>query len=112
MAKVKARKDPFMDLPEEFKDAIVAMDAQTINLRIAEIAKNEQENQELKKEDEHLNDLKAQVTDASAGYKEATKQNKLKIKFARQVLKDKGAVSRSSQTVAVSPVVTKIDLQN
>lgn len=90
MARQRKIKDPFEGLDEEFKAAVASMGGQDINLRIAEVAKNEQANQELKAEDEQLNELKAQVKDASAGYREATKLNKLKIKFCRRVLADKG----------------------
>ena len=86
----KKKTDPFEAIPEEWRDAIAEMDPEEINLRIAEVAKAEQENLKAKTEDVDLANLKEQVADANAPYKEASNMNKLKIRFAMQVLGDKG----------------------
>lgn len=88
----KTKKDPFEDLDPEFKDALAAMTVEDINKRIAEVAKNEQENLKMKDEDEDLAEKKAQATEAGAVYKDASKMNRLRIQFAIRVLGDKGAV--------------------
>lgn len=85
-----AKKDQFDDLDSDFKDAAANMSPDELNGRIAEVAKNEQENLKNKREDEDLKEKKAQVTEAGKGYKEASKQNTLRIKFLMRVLGDKG----------------------
>lgn len=88
--KVKKVKDPFDAIDSDWKDAVAAMSAGEVNLRIAEVAKGEQENQRLRDEDVDLATLKEQVKEAGAQYSEASKVNKLKIRYAMRVLGDKG----------------------
>jgi hypothetical protein len=90
MPKLKTEKDPFAALTDEFKDAVASSSPEEIMTRIAETAIAEQENQQAKTEDEDLAEKKAAATFAGEQYKEATKMNKLKIKYARRVLEDKG----------------------
>jgi hypothetical protein len=87
-----AKKDQFDDLDSDFKDAAASMSPDELNARIAEVAKNEQENLKLKTEDEDLKAKKAQATEAGKVYKEGSKQNTLRIKFLMRVLGDKGKV--------------------
>lgn len=90
MGRPKKNKDPFADLPSEWRDSITAMGRESIDEEIAKVAKQEDENVRAKKDDPDLQNLKWQVKEASAPYREATKMNKLKISFAIQVLGDKG----------------------
>lgn len=86
----RPKKDEFADLPADWKDEVVAMTRESIDEEIAKVAKQEQENVDAKKADPDLENLKWQVKEASAPYREASKMNKLKIKYAIQVLGDKG----------------------
>ena len=90
MAKMKTVKDIFEDLDSDWKDAVATMSVDDINSRIAEVAKAEELNQRAKEDDLDLARLKEEVATAGAQYKEATKANKLKIKFAMRVLGDRG----------------------
>jgi hypothetical protein len=87
---MRPKKDEFADLDGDWKDMIVGMSAEEINNRIAEIAKAEQEVQALKKEDADLNAIREQYKVASSGYREHTKQSKLRIKYCMRVLSDRG----------------------
>jgi hypothetical protein len=90
MAKLNQPKDPFAGLPDEFKEQVAKLDKDGLNLKLAEVAKNEFENQKLKAEDKDLNDLKEQVKVASEGYVESTKANKLKVKWLVHIMREKG----------------------
>jgi hypothetical protein len=85
-----SKKDKFAELDEEFKNSVSSMSPDAINLKIAEVAKNENENQRLKKEDEDLEAQKVLYKEAGQSYKDATKANKLRIAFMIRVLGDKG----------------------
>lgn len=88
----RPKKDKFADLPKEFKEAVSSEKDDALNARISTLAKNEELNQKAKKEDEDLNNLKDRVAVASAGYKEATKAYKLKMKFIMSVLDSRGTL--------------------
>lgn len=90
MPKMPKVKDPYADLPGEWKDAVAGSTAEEINARIAEVAKAEALNQEAKSQDMDLASLKEQVKEAGAQYAEATKANKLKVRFCMRVLGDRG----------------------
>lgn len=90
MPKMPKVKDPYQDLPEEWKDAVAQGTVEEINARISEVAKAEALNQEAKEQDLDLASLKEQVKEAGAQYSEATKANKMKIKFCMRVLGDRG----------------------
>lgn len=92
MGRPKKNKDPFADLPGEWRESVSSMSREQIDDEIAKVAKNEDENLRAKKEDPDLQNLKWQVKEASAPYREGTKMNKLKIRYAIQVLGDKGAL--------------------
>lgn len=83
-------KTDFEDLDSDFKSTIENMAPEEINLKIAEVAKAEAENQKAKIDDGDLADKKEAVKLASEGYREATKMNKMRIAFAMRVLDDKG----------------------
>jgi hypothetical protein len=84
------QKDEWADLDDDFKTAVLQSSVEQVNLRIAETAKSEEENKRLKKEDGHLLEMKAQYDEAGAQYKEATKANRLKIRYMVSVLKSRG----------------------
>jgi len=90
MPKMPKVKDPFADLDSDWKDAVAQGTVEEINARIAEVAKAEALNQEAKSEDVDLASLKEQVKEAGAQYAEATKANKLKVRFCMRVLGDRG----------------------
>lgn len=90
MGRPKKDKNPFEDLPSEWRDSVSGMSREQIDEEIAKVAKSEDENQKAKKDDPDLENLKWQVKEATAPYREASKMNKLKISFAIQVLGDKG----------------------
>jgi predicted carbohydrate-binding protein with CBM5 and CBM33 domain len=83
-------KSPFADLDLEFKDAIASMSTEDINKRIAEVAKNQEENLKAMKEDQQLAEAKAAAASAGAGYKEATKMNRLRVRYAMEILGARG----------------------
>ncbi len=92
MARLPKKKDEFADLDSDFKDAVAGESPEDIRKRIAQVALNELENQRLKKEDTDLETKKEEFKEAGAVYREASKANKLRLKFMRRVLKDKGNI--------------------
>ena len=78
-------KSPYAELGDEWKDRVSALSYAELDAEIAEIAKNESENQQAKRDDADLASLKEQVKDASAPYREATKANKLKTQYAIEI---------------------------
>jgi hypothetical protein len=90
MARGRPRKNEFEDLDSAWKDGIAGMTEEEINNKIAEIAKAEEENQKLKKEDEQLAEAKEAAKIAGEGYKEASKLSKARIRFCMRVLSDRG----------------------
>lgn len=87
----RPKKDPFAIIETEWKDAIASSTPEEINKRIAQVAKDEDENIKLKKDDEDLARIREELKTASAQYTEGTKRHKAMVAFARQVLSDKGA---------------------
>ena len=88
--KTNAKKDPFDDLPDEFKDAVAAMNRTAIRERIAQVALDQQSLLEAKEKDTDFLKAREQAKEAGAVYREGTKMNKLKIAFAKRCLDDKG----------------------
>lgn len=95
-------KDPFEDLPSDFKDAMEASSAEQLKQTLANIATNEETNLSAMKADEDLQKLREQVSEAGRGYREATKMNKTKTKFIRRILADKG--DEASQKIVMLDV--------
>jgi len=87
----KAKKDPFADLDAEFKDMIASSSIEIINNKIAEVAKNQEENLRAMADDQDLQEKKEAVKMASEGYRDASKMNRLKVIYAMRVLGDRGA---------------------
>lgn len=83
-------KDPYAEVPQEFRDTMMAADDKTINEKIAEIAKNNAALQEAKDQDQDLKDKKAAASEAGAVYREGAKACKQKIKYLRDILAGRG----------------------
>lgn len=86
----RPKKDPFADVPTEFQDSTAAMSVEELNLLLAEVSKNELDNKQALKDDEHVAELKEQLKDAQAQYRETTKANTAKMKWLRRLIEDKG----------------------
>ena len=83
-------KDEFAELDSEFKDKVAGSDEAAIRDTIATVALNEVQNQNNKADDQDLAQKREEAAVAGAQYKDASKMNKLRIRFARRVLSDKG----------------------
>lgn len=83
-------KDPFAEVPQEFRDAMMSADDKAINDRIAEIAKNDAALQEAKEKDDDLKNIRGQLKVAGAVYSEGKKANKQKIAYLRKILEGRG----------------------
>jgi hypothetical protein len=81
-------KDPYEDLDEEFKDAVQGYTNEQINSRIAEVAKNQQDNLVLMAQDKDLEEKKEIVKTLSLPYDKLTKKNAQRIGALHKVLQD------------------------
>lgn len=90
--KGRKAKLPFEDLDQEFKDLVANLQDDDIRKKMAEVAINEHENQLAKKADQDLESKKEQYKIAGELYKEATKGNKLRIKYCYSILEARGKV--------------------
>lgn len=86
----RPKKEAWADLSEEFKDSVQGKSEQELRNMVAQVAMQEEENKKNMKEDQHLSELKIQVKDAAAGYREATKANTLKVRFLKETLELRG----------------------
>lgn len=86
----RPKKEAWADLSEEFKDSVNGKSEVEVRDMVALVAMQEAENKKNMKEDQHLQELKAQVKEASAQYREATKTNNLKIGFLKETLEMRG----------------------
>ncbi len=86
----KGPKDPFADLTPEFRDAVTDSTREEIENRIAEVALADVELRTMKEDDQDLAEKAEAHKEAGAVYRDGFKSNKLKIKFMKQVLDDKG----------------------
>lgn len=86
----RPKKEAWADLSEEFKDSTQGKSEQELRNMVALVAMQEEENKKNMKEDQHLQELKVQVKDASAGYREATKINTLKVRYLKETLEMRG----------------------
>lgn len=87
----KAQKK-FNEIPVEWRDRVAGLSADEIKDIIAEVAGDENENQKAKDEDRDLAEKRVLFQEAGAQYKEGTKMNRLKTKFALRVLGDRGGL--------------------
>lgn len=83
-------KNPFADLPDDWKTEIDQSPVEAINAKIVELTIAETENQEAKKQDGDLAEKKEALKYANEGYREATKGYKLRLKYILQVLEGRG----------------------
>ncbi len=83
-------KDPFEKLDKEFKAAVDGGDETAIRVLITTAAIGEAMNQVAKEMDLDLAEKKEQAKEAGADYAAATKQNRLKIKYATEILEANG----------------------
>lgn len=90
MKKQKAAKDPFANLDDDFKDAILQGSEEAVRSGASKVALDQEELMSAKEEDEDLKQAMAAASVASAVYREGTKMNKLRIKFIRSVLRSRG----------------------
>lgn len=90
MARGRKKKTEFEDLDSEFKDSVAALGDDAIKQKMAEIAMNEQENQNTKKADQDLEQKIAQAKYAGEVYREATKFNRMRTKYCYEILKSRG----------------------
>jgi len=86
----RPKKDKFADLSEEFKNGVASMDEAGIRAEITKVALAQAANLEAKDADQDLAEKKEAAKEAGAQYREATKANKAKVAWCRQVLSDKG----------------------
>jgi hypothetical protein len=68
--KLKKAKDPFEVVPEEFRDAIAGMSPVEIKQRIAQVALDQVELMNLKKDDQDLQEKREVFKEAGAVYRE------------------------------------------
>lgn len=87
---IKGKQDPFKDIDSDWRDRIAAMSAEEINGEIAKVAKDQEALDAAKDADDDLASLKEQVKVAMEPYNDGRKANRLKIRYAIQVLGDKG----------------------
>ena len=90
MGRPKKDKDPFADLDSEFRDSVATGDVAKIRDLIAQTALNQQALEQAQEDDEDLAEKKETVKYAMEPYNDGKRANKLKIKYCRQVLGDKG----------------------
>lgn len=88
--KAAGPKDPFADLPEDFRNDIDSKDRVEIRKVIAQVALDQVDLMDAQKADEDYHNLKEQAAEAGAVYRDGTKSNKLKIAYAKMVLEGKG----------------------
>lgn len=86
----KEKKDEFADLPVEFKDSLASQDEVEIRKKIAQVALDDEALRMAKDDDQDLHEKKTAAKDAGAQYAEGAKENRLKIKYMRRLLGDKG----------------------
>lgn len=87
---MKPKKEPFADLSEDFRNTIDAQDRDDIKRSICQVTLDQLDLMDAQTEDEDYQRLKAEFHEAGAVYRETTKANRLKIKYAKQALEAKG----------------------
>lgn len=86
----KEQKEPFQNIPDEFKDAVAEMNVVEIKQRIAQVALDQVELMKAKKEDGDLLEKREQYKEAGALYREGTKLNRTKIEYCKMMIDNKG----------------------
>jgi hypothetical protein len=90
MPKKSDKKSPYDSLPMEWKESVSSMSLAQIDDEIVKTAKLQEDNVKAMKDDPDLENLKYQVKEVAAPYREATKANKLKISYAIEMIEAKG----------------------
>jgi|SRR5882757_11533482 len=83
-------KDPFAEISSEWKDAVMQSNEEEVRKRISEVALNDEALSKAKESDSDLKMKQAEAKVANAVYRDGFKANRLKIKFAKQVLEGQG----------------------
>ena len=86
----RPKKNPYDDLPQDFKDTVANLPSPELMDRVAKVAMAEEENRKLMKEDQDLKEKKEAVKEASAGYREATAAHGLQIRYMKEILEGRG----------------------
>jgi hypothetical protein len=84
------KKDPFEDLPEEWKSDFAAKNPVEILAEVSRITLTHSALMAEKAEDTDLASAQQAAAEAGAVYREGTKDAKVRVKFLAQVLGDKG----------------------
>lgn len=87
----RPRKDPFADLPEDFKANTEHMSVDELRQTMGDISKVSEETKQARKDDIDLADKKEAVKEAGAVYKEILDANSLKTRWLMRLLSNKGA---------------------
>lgn len=88
--KAKQKKGEFDDLSNEFKDAIAQSAPTEIKQRVASIVLEHEDLMKAREDDKDLHTKKEAYEQADTVYRTSKKNLKLKLKYCRQVLSDKG----------------------
>jgi hypothetical protein len=75
----------------EFVGEVSGLSADQLNNRLATLAKNLEESETAKEDDEELEEAKAHASELGAPYRDAKKALRLKSKYVISILKEKGA---------------------
>lgn len=86
----RTKKDLSEQISEDFRDTVERADRDTIKQIICQVTLDQLELMEAQAQDEDYQNLKEQAREAGAIYREGTKANSLKIKYAKQILESKG----------------------
>lgn len=86
----RTKKDLSEQISEDFRDTVERSDRDTIKQIICQVTLDQLELMEAQAQDEDYQNLKEQAREAGAIYREGTKANNLKIKYAKQILESKG----------------------
>lgn len=90
------KKDPFADLTEDFKAAIDGGDRDAILAVMGKVAGDQHELMEAKELDLDFKEKQEAASEAGAVYRDGTKLNKLKIKYAKLALDTRGRTLKSA----------------
>jgi hypothetical protein len=88
----KKQKDEFDDLDEGFRGQVEAADSAEVRKMIADVALAQNDLMEAQKNDFDLQEKRKAASEANFVYSDGTKQNRLKIRFARAMLSARGAI--------------------
>lgn len=91
--KGSGKKDPFADLPGEFKERVESASIEDLRKIIAEVAMDQIALEQAKALDEDLKQKQEQAKEAGAIYSDGGKLNKLKHRLCRRVLEDRGVLA-------------------